>query len=373
MLHDLVQRVAAERHTPEKRRAAIARSCGFDRALWQELGQLGLLGAALPESQGGLGAGAVAMMLIMSGLGRNLVNSPYVPTVVCAGALLAREGDEEQRARHLPALLAGESVVAFACAEAADNGYLDAIRATARRSGDGYSISGGKSLVIGYQWSDQLVVVCKLAEAEDQLGAFLLRSGSAGISARHGRTIDGGSASELTFEQAFAPAAARIGSRDLRPALEQIRDEAVVALCADATGSMSALLEATTEYARTRKQFGKHIGSFQALQHRMVDMLLACEQAISITHQAALKLEGDPVGRQLAVSAAKALVGRNSRMVAQAAIQIHGGIGITDELAVSHHFRRVEIFNLQSGVVDWHTRRYAALLDAGCAQESPAA
>ncbi len=372
MLRDTVERLAAQRHGFDVRRAAIARSGGFHRPFWLELGQLGVLGATLPETAGGLNAGPVAAMLIMSALGKHLVNSPYVPTVICAAALLAREASELQRSRYLPAMLEGESIVAFACAESGDSGELTGIATTATRSQEGYSISGSKSMVVGAPWSDHVMVVCRMASPESGIGAFILPIDSAGIQASYGRTIDGGAASEMHFNQVRVPTDARIGERDLRPAIERILDEATAALCADAVGSMSALLAATTEYARTRKQFGKPISSFQALQHRMVDMLLACEQADSITHLAALKLDADPVESQLAVSAAKALVGKTGRMVAQAAVQIHGGIGITEELAASHHFRRIEMFNLQYGTIDRHTRRYAELLDA-CAQQELAA
>jgi alkylation response protein AidB-like acyl-CoA dehydrogenase len=370
MLQDMVKRVAAERYGFAVRRAAIAGSAGLHRPFWEELGRLGVLGAALPESCGGLGAGPVASMLIMSALGRHLVLSPYVSTVVCAAGLLARLGSEDQRRRHLPPILAGETIVAFACAEGGDDTGVEGIEMQAAPAGGGYRLQGHKGLVVGAVWSTQVLAVARLTGLESGLAAFLLPLDTPGIKAQHRRTVDGGSAAELRFDGVLAPSSCRIGSGDITQELDRIRDEAIAALCADAAGSMAALLDATTEYARTRKQFGKPIGSFQALQHRMVDMLVACEQAASISHHAALQLDAGPEQRRRAVSAAKALIGKLGRGVAQAAVQIHGGIGITEELDVSHHFRRLEMFNLQFGTSDQHLRRYSGLLDTGTAAQA---
>jgi alkylation response protein AidB-like acyl-CoA dehydrogenase len=225
--------------------------------------------------------------------------------------------------------------------------------------------------VVGARWSDHIVFVARMKDADGAVGAFIVPLDATGIEMQHARTIDGGSASTVSVRRALVPESARIGDgRDLRAVVERVVDEATAMSCADATGSMEALLRATVEYARTRKQFGRPIGSFQALQHRMVDMLLACEQALSVTHRAVLMLDSEPAARRRAVSAAKALVGKTARMVAQAAVQIHGGIGITEELDVSHHFRRIEMFNLRFGSVDRHVQRYADLIDESANEEN---
>jgi alkylation response protein AidB-like acyl-CoA dehydrogenase len=365
MLHDMVERLAAERHGFDVRRAAILEEQGFHRPFWTELGQLGILGATLPEGCGGSGADQVAAMLVMSAFGKNLVIAPYVSTVICAATLLARAGTTAQRERYLPAVISGSSIIAFACDVANAAAHIDTLQATASPIAGGFEIDACETAVVGGIWSDHVIVIAKVEAEGGAIGAFILPVDAPGLEMRHARTIDGGSASTVHLRKAFVPDSARIGGRqDLREAIERIRDEATVMLCADAAGSMDALLRTTVEYARTRKQFGKPIGSFQALQHRMVDMLLACEQSSSITQRAVLALDGEPTERRSAVSAAKALVGKAGRMVAQAAVQIHGGIGITDELDVSHHFRRIEVFNLQFGTVDQHIQRYADLLDA---------
>lgn len=368
MLRDLVERIAGEqnRSDPSRTMAAIG---GFNACFWRELADVGLLAATLPESCGGLDAGPVATMLIMAAFGRHLVLSPYVSTVVWAAALLARAGTQSQQQQYLPPILDGDDIFALGYGEGEDDSDTERIQTVAHRKADGYEIEGQKSLVLGARWSRHLVVVARISDEQADanratVGAFIAPMDSEGIEARHYQTIDGASASDIRFRKLFVPASARIGGGiDLRDALERIRDEATVALCADATGSMEAALAATVQYARTRKQFGKPIGSFQVLQHRMVDMLLAREQSAAITHRAALALDDALPARHRAVSAAKSLVGRHGRFVMQSAVQIHGGIGTTDELDVSHHFRRIEMFNLQLGTVDHHVQRYAALLD----------
>jgi len=365
MMRDMVERLAAERYGFDVRRTAILQQSGFHRPFWEELGQLGVLGATLPEGCGGSGADQVAAMLIMSAFGKSLIIAPYISTVICAATLLARVGTAAQRERYLPAVIKGSSVIAFACAEGNDTTEVDCLQASASPTAGGFEINAHKTVVVGGIWSDYIVVIARVEAAGGAIGAFILPVNTPGIEMHHARTIDGGSASTIRFRKVFLPESARIGeSQDVREAVERIRDEATAMLCADATGSMDALLRATVEYARTRKQFGRPIGSFQALQHRMVDMLLACEQSSAITHRAVLKLDSEPGERRSAISAAKALVGKAGRMVAQAAVQIHGGIGTTEELDVSHHFRRIEMFNLQFGSIDQHVRRYADLLDA---------
>jgi alkylation response protein AidB-like acyl-CoA dehydrogenase len=363
LLHDMVDRLASEKHDFRIRRMAIESATGWHPPFWHQLAELGVLGAPVPEQFGGLAGGSVAVMLIMQAFGRRLVISPYVPTVVCAAGLLARAGSEAQRNEHLPRIVAGERIFAFACSEPGDFGDPSRTLTSAVRTGSGYRLTGRKTLVVGAAWCDYFIVVAKLAETQE-LAAFIVPHGAPNMTARQRRLVDGSRASEIMLNELIVPEAGCIGGRGgITREIEQSVDEAIVALCADATGSIDALLTSTVAYAKTRRQFGQPIGKFQALQHRMVDMLIAREQSVSITHRAALSLEGETATRQRAVSAAKAHVGRLGRFVAQAAVQIHGGIGTTDELDVSHHFRRIELLDLQFGTIDDHVRRYASLLD----------
>jgi alkylation response protein AidB-like acyl-CoA dehydrogenase len=231
------------------------------------------------------------------------------------------------------------------------------------RNGSGYRLTGRKTMVVGAAWCDHSLVVARLAETRE-LAAFIVPQGAPHMTAHHRRLVDGSRASEIIFDDLFVPEAACIGTHGgITEEIERSVDEAIVALCAEASGSIDALLTSTVAYAKTRRQFGQPIGKFQALQHRMVDMLIAREQSLSITHSAALCLDGETATRQRAVSAAKAHVGRLGRLAAQAAVQIHGGIGTTDELDVSHHFRRIEVLGLQFGTIDDHVRRYASLME----------
>lgn len=364
MLRDTVDRVVREQHSFQDRRAAIASSAGWPRNFWRLLGELGILGASLPDEVGGLGGGAIETMLIMQALGKGLVTSPYVPTIVCAANLIARAGSRAQREAHLPAILRGDRIFAFACSEESDEGDLLGSSTVAFYEDGNYRISGRKSLVVGASWADWMIAVARVAGAPNELCAFTVPMTSPGLSVVTRQTIDGGMASEITFDNVVVEAGAMIGSPvHTRAVLEQIIDEATVALCADAVGAIDALLWATVTYAKTRKQFGRPIASFQALQHRMVDMLIARDQASSITHLASRNLSAEAGVRRRAVSAAKVHIGRLGRRTAQAAVQLHGGIGITDELDVSHYFRRLEVIELQFGNTDFHLRRYGHLLD----------
>jgi alkylation response protein AidB-like acyl-CoA dehydrogenase len=352
MLRDMADRLAAEQHGFEARRAAIASEDGRVPGFWDQVIELGLLGAALPEAMGGLGGGAVEIMLIQQAFGRHLVLSPYLSSAL-AGSLIAEAGTDAERAAHLPAILDGTRTVALALGDG---------NIVAHAAGEDYELHGAVPLVVAAPWCDRLLVTALL---EGGTAVFLLPADTPGVTIDSFHTIDGGRAARIHLNGALVPAADRIGGdADLTPAIDRLGDRAAVALCAAACGSIEALLDATVAYAGTRKQFGQPIGKFQVLQHRMVDMLVAREQGLSITHAAALAQEKDCVTRQRATSAAKAQVGRLGRAVAQAAVQIHGGIGITEELNVSHHFRCIEMLDMQFGTADAHIRRYADLLDA---------
>nr|WP_254108269.1 acyl-CoA dehydrogenase family protein [Sphingomonas sp. JE1]AJW29552.1 Butyryl-CoA dehydrogenase [Sphingomonas sp. JE1] len=361
MLSEMVGRLSVDQHSLEARRAAMRSDEGWLPDFWSHLSALGVLAAALPADVGGLDGGPIMTMLIQRAFGRQLVLSPFASTMAAA-MLIARCGGEAQRETILPAILAGECRIALAVSERND-ASLDHI-ATIARGGNaaGYRLIGRKPLIVGAPWCTHVVVAARVAD-EDALAAFLVPWESLAPSARVFQTIDGGRAADLRIDLAV-PTTARIAAeRDIAADLERMSDEMAMALCADACGSAEALLDATVAYAKTRRQFGQAIGRFQVLQHRMVDMMMERDQSIVVTHRAALSLDDDRIERKRAVSAAKAHVGRAGRRLAQAAVQIHGGIGITDELDVSHHFRRIEMLDMQYGSAKSHMRRYADLLD----------
>jgi alkylation response protein AidB-like acyl-CoA dehydrogenase len=363
LLQNSVSRYLADNHTYEAWRKFTRGEVGRDPAHWRQFAELGLLAAPLPEEYGGLGGGALETMIVMKEFGRALVIEPYVATVIVAGGLLARCGTASQREKWLPGIAAGEVVLAFAGAEPNGRYNSAAVATSAKKRGSGYVLNGHKAVVIGAPWADALVVTARTSGGpRDAAGIslFLVDRRAAGVSSRDFPTVDGGRASEITFENVEVPAERLIGAADEGLALiEQAVDEAIIAHCAEAVGLMSALHEQTVAYAKTRKQFGQPIGKFQVLQHRMVDMFVALEQAVSITLMATLKRESEE--RAAAAAAAKVAVGKAARFVGQQAIQIHGGMGMTDELAAGHYFKRLTLFDTLYGSSDHHLGRYAAL------------
>jgi alkylation response protein AidB-like acyl-CoA dehydrogenase len=336
------------------------------RSVWCAMADLGVFAASMPEDVGGMPGGAIATMLTMQALGSRPITSPFIPTIVCAAGLLARLGTREQKDVLLQTILRGECTVALAFAESAHGENRLEVRTSARRNGQHFVLNGRKTFVVGAADSDYLLVDALLGDGADApLGVFMVPVGATGVELNSSITIDSASASELVMRDVVVSAAMLIGGGEIsRDHLEAAIDAATVALCAEAVGSIRVMLESTVEYSKTRKQFGQSIGKFQALQHRMVDMLVACEQASAIVHHASICLESDTLSRKRATSACKATVSRTARMVAQAAVQLHGAIGITNELPLTQYFRRIEVFTLRFGSADDHIGRYMELLDS---------
>ncbi|MGD0142702.1 MAG: acyl-CoA dehydrogenase family protein [Rhizomicrobium sp.] len=337
---------------------------GWSPGTWKQFAELGLLAAPLPEEHGGLGGGALDTMVVMEEFGRNLVVEPYVQTVVVGGGFLGH-GSNAQKAEWLPRIAAGETVIAFAFAEPQGRfNYADLVT-TAKKQGSGFVLNGQKAVVLGGPWADTLIVTARTAggQRDDKgVSVFLIDKKSKGIVTRDYPTIDGLRASEITFENVEVPATNAIGQLDNgRELVEQVTDAAIAAHAAEAVGAMKVLLDATVEYSKTRKQFGVPIGKFQALQHRMVNMFMNYEQSASIALMVTLKLDESTVERKKAASAAKVQIGKAGRFIGQNAVQIHGGMGMTDELNVGHYFKKLTMLDTLYGNVDHHLKRYASL------------
>ncbi len=319
----------------------------------------------MPEEHGGLGGGPVDSQIIMEEFGKALVVEPYVPTVVVAGGFLKHGGTDAQKAEWLPRIAGGEAIIAFAFAEPKGRYNLADLTTTAKKQGGNYVLNGQKAVVLAAPWADQFVVTARTAGGQRErngVSVFLVDKKAKGVSTRDYPTMDSLRASEVTFENVEVPASRLIGTADAGlPLVERVVDEAVAATCAEATGCMKVLVDATVEYSKTRKQFGVPIGKFQVLQHRMVDMFVAYEQSVSITLMVTLKLGESDVERAKAASAAKVTIGKSGRYVGQQAVQIHGGIGMTDELNVGHYFKRLTMIDALFGSTDHHLKRYASL------------
>jgi alkylation response protein AidB-like acyl-CoA dehydrogenase len=369
MLRSSVQRLLRDQYGFESRREIVATDEGWSRKHWNAFAELGLCAAPFQESSGGLGGGPLATMIVMREFGRNLVVEPFLETVVLAGGLIEEIGSPAQRESFLPQIMAGQSIWALAWAEGGSRYDFNRVTTTARRQGENYVLSGAKATVIGAPWADQLIVSARTSGGpsdRDGVSLFVVDRRSANLHLQSFKTIDGRRAAEITLMNVQVPVSQLLGTEgEGVAALEACRDRAIAALCAEAVGAMSELNAATLEYSKNRKQFGVAIGTFQVLQHRMVDMFVALEESTSLTQSLTLSLTtGDPHRSKLA-SGTKSKVGYAARFVAEQAIQLHGGMGMSDELNVGHYFKRISAINLQFGDPTYHLMRYAQQSNAG--------
>jgi alkylation response protein AidB-like acyl-CoA dehydrogenase len=324
-----------------------------------------LLAAPLPEEYGGLGGGATEVAVVAEEFGKALVVEPFVPTAVLGAGALKYAGNAAQKEKHLNAIAAGERIIAFAQAEPKSRWALNDVSTTAKKSGAGYTLNGQKAVVLGAPQADYLLVSARTAGGQRDakgISLFLVPKSAKGVSTRDYPTMDDTRAAEVYFENVSVGAEALLGEADAAlPVIEHIVDDANVAYCNEAVGCMRLMTSLTQDYAKQRKQFGKAIAEFQVIQHRLVDMFMATEECVSLALLATIKLDASDEERARAVSSAKALVGKQGRFVGQAAVQIHGGMGVTDEMRVGHYFKRVTMIESQFGNTDWHLRRYTEL------------
>ncbi|HVZ09203.1 acyl-CoA dehydrogenase family protein [Rhodopila sp.] len=364
LLKESVDRLIAGEYSFEQRKKYLAEAAGWSAAMWSHLTELGLLGLPFPETLGGFGGGPVETAIVMEAFGRGLVLEPFFATIILGGGLLRRAAPDAMRGALAPQVAAGKLKLAFAHVERHSRYDLSDVTTTAARDGAGYVLNGAKSVVLHGDAADRIFVTARLSGGRrdpDGIGLFLVDPATPGVSRRGYGTQDGLRAAEISLANARVTADDMVHDNALAP-IEHVVDEAIAALCAEAVGAMQAMQELTLEYLKTRKQFGRPIGSFQALQHRSVDMLVAVEQARSMALFAAISAaEENPVERRKAISAAKVQIGRSARLVGQEAIQLHGGIGMTAEYAVGHYFKRTTMIDQLYGDADTHLARLARL------------
>ena len=365
MLRDTLARFLADTYDFDKRQKMIASDSGRDPGIWKALANdLGILSAPFSEAQGGLDGGALENMIMMEELGKVIAIEPYLQTVVIGGGALKAAGGPLADAV-IPEIIAGNAIIAFAYAEPQGRYDLANLRTTAKKDGAGYILNGHKGVVYAAPWATHLLVTARTGGSVREasgVSLFLVDAKTPGIVRRDYPTVDGFQASEIYFENASIPADALLGGEGTGlPLIEQIVDEATVAICGEACGVTRKLHEGTLDYAKQRQQFGQPIGRFQVLQHRMADMFLEVEQIVSMTLMATLKLDLPADARKAAVSLAKAKVARSARFVGQNAIQTHGGIGITQELSIGHYFKRATMIESQFGSADFHLDRFEKL------------
>ena len=365
MLADTVARYIDNDYSFEQRMAIAESDSPFSTDVWRNCAELGLLAVPFTEEDGGLGGGPVEMMLIMEQFGRGLVVEPFLANVVLAGGVMKRAASAAQRAEILGGIIDGSKQAALAFAEPQSRYTLANIETTARAQDGGFVLAGRKTLTLNAQSADVLLIPARTSGAgsdEDGISLFAVPAPTQGLTLNAYKTVDGHSAAELILDGVAVPESALIGERDAGYApLQAAVDDATLAVCAEAAGIVRVMHEKTVEYTKSRSQFGVPIGSFQALQHRMVDSLMGCEQTRSLLLWAVmLAAEGSPEAPR-AISALKYQVGTAGRRVAQEAVQLHGGMGVTWELDIAHYFKRHAAIELLFGNADYHLDRYLAL------------
>ena len=369
-LGDSLRRYLRNEYGFEQRQRHARSDLGYSAPAWRTYADMGLLALAFPEDAGGLGGSMVDVMLVMQALGSSLALEPFVSTVVLCGNLIEAAGSAPQRRELLGLIGAGELKMALAHFEPGRRYDVESVATRAERHGDSFRLSGHKSVVLDAPSADTLIVSARIrgdqeaANGEGEVALFLVDPRSPGVTVRPYVTHDGARAADVFLDQVEVHAAARLGPQaDAMSAIHHALDLANIALCCEAVGILGTLNANTLDYVKTRKQFGVAIGSFQAVQHRLADMIVAKEQADAITTLAAARATGAaPAERSRLASAAKALVCQQARFVGQQAVQLHGGMGLAYEHSTGHYFKRLTVIGLTYGDADTHLARYSATL-----------
>ena len=366
LFQESVESFVAREYDDDKRRTLSESEDGFSRANWANFAELGWLSLGLDEAHGGLGGTALDSAVLMEGLGRALVVEPYLTSVVMGGALIELAGNDAQKSAHLPALGTGDLLLAFAFAEPRARYDLATTAITAKKASDGYILNGHKSVVLHAATADKIIVSARTAgevNERDGISLFLLERTAPGLTLQAYPTIDGGRAAEVKLAAAAGELLGEAGKA--HAVIEAVIDRAIIALSAEAVGIMQTLIEMTRAYVDSRKQFGTPIGKFQVLQHQLVDMYMAHELSKALTYRAAAAIgTADAPARARAASAAKVQIGKAGRLIGQQAVQLHGGMGMTDELPLGKYFKRLTMIETLFGNTDHHRRRFASLAGA---------
>ncbi|MDF0498977.1 pimeloyl-CoA dehydrogenase small subunit [Bradyrhizobium yuanmingense] len=362
LLKESCDRMLIDIYDFEERKKCAEEKGGWSRKIWSRLSEQGLLGLPFSQIDGGFGASAVEVSIVMESLGRALVLEPYLPTVVISGGFLRHGASAAQKAAHIPSIVAGRTTFAFAQLEKNSRYDLDDVAVSAIKRCDGWVINGEKFVVINGENAESLIVTARTKGAQRDkrgIGVFLVPADSKGISKQTYPTQDGLHAANITFTGVEVSSDAVIGDpENALPLIERVVDQACAALCAEAVGLMDESLKETVKHLKTREQFGVQIGSFQSLQHRAADMFVALELARSVAMFASVAADfEDPAERAKAVSAAKVLIGRSSKFIGQESIQLHGGMGMTMEAKIGHYFKRLTMAERTFGDADYHLRR----------------
>jgi alkylation response protein AidB-like acyl-CoA dehydrogenase len=365
LLRESADRFVSETYTADHRRKVASDPLGFSTEIWKQFADLGWLALPIAEAHGGLGGGAIEIGILMEAFGRGLVSEPYLSTVVIGASLISECGTEAQKQELLPKIADGSLYLAFAHSERQARFDLADIRTTARRTSDGWRLDGHKTAVLDGNAAGQIIVSARVDDGSGKPGKlflFLVPHGTRGLVSRDFPRLGGGRACNLELRDAQLPADALLGDgSDVLPAIEAVIDRAMAALGAEAVGIMQTLLDQTLEYTKIRKQFGRPLSANQVIRHRLADMAMQCDEARSMALRAALMIGAEPVARSRAASGAKAKIGKCARFVAEQSVQLHGAMGVTEELDIGAYFKRLLAFDTLFGGSAHHYRRHAAL------------
>jgi alkylation response protein AidB-like acyl-CoA dehydrogenase len=360
LLRATLSKYVADRHPFAKRRGRIGN--GFDPAVWSELAELGLLGLPFEEEYGGSGGSPLDVLIVMEAFGRGLVVEPFIPSIILAGGLLRLMASAALRSLYIPRIISGELRCAFAFAETQSRFNLSNVATEARVQGGNYVLNGRKIVVYGAPECQMLLVVARTAGGaleKNGISVFLVPKDIRGLDLQNYRCVDGMAAADVILDHVRVPRENLLGEADhALPAIERVMDEATSAVCGEAVGAMGALVEKCVEYSKSRRAFGKPIAEFQVIGHRLVDMHVSHEVAGAMAVKTAHALQAKPHEAARMASACKVKVGREAGFVGKTAVQLHGAIGISDELDIGHYFKRLTTIQTLFGDADFHLRRF---------------
>ena len=365
LIQDQVDQFVQKEYDWETRQSLSNSELGFGEDNWKKFAELGWLGISVSEDSGGFGGSAIESMLIMEAFGKGLVVEPFLETVIMAGGLIDDHGSDQQKSSFLEPAIAGEMHLALAYAEPQSRFNLSDVVTEAKADGDNFIINGYKSVVMNGPSADQIIVSARTSGTqldEKGISLFIIDANASGLDKTNYKTVDGRRASDLTFENVSVSKENLIGDQDKGfDILDSAIDKAILAISAEAVGAMEVLYKTTVEYTKTREQFGTAIGKFQVLQHRMVDMFMEYEQCKSLLYMATMKHEEKAEDAKKAISGLKYQVGKAGKFIGQQAVQLHGGMGVTDELNVGHYFKRLTTVGTIFGNTDYHLKKYSSL------------
>ncbi|MFK8050880.1 MAG: acyl-CoA dehydrogenase family protein [Halioglobus sp.] len=365
LLQDSVAKFVRDQCDVDRHRKLVREKTAFDLHTWQQFAELGWLSVPFADEFGGFGGGAVDVMVVAEALGKGIVREPYLSTVVTCGAFLRRGSSDDQHSGYIENIIDGSKRWAFAFAES-DSGYdLAAVSTSAEADGDNYLLNGSKIAVVDGDSADYLIVSVRTSGADRNRGGIsllIVDVNTPGVTRDSFTRVDGGGAANIEFKNCVVNAEQLLGTPGQAYFLMQdVIDESIVAMGAEALGTMQTLLDSTVEYTKTRKQFGQPIGKFQALQHRMADMYLKLEETRSLVLNAAIQIDSGSEEAPSACAALKVKICEAGKYISQQAVQLHGGIGMTDELIIGHHFKRLLVLGMHYGDEDYHLQRYIEL------------